>query len=117
MRMRHSKAMRAPRRHVRREVGIGMRLSADHDNIASEVAEQDIVLDLRFLCGNGHTATHVLVNGSVERVPCGLNIRLPDTHVAATVFSGVTLDMLEIHLRNRDERVLPSSFWTIADVF
>ena len=95
---RYSKAMRAPRRHVRREVGIGMRLSADHDKIASEVAEQDVVLDLRFLCGNGHTETHVLVNGSVERVPCGLNIRLPDTHVAATVFSGATVDMLEVLL-------------------
>ena len=45
MQMRHSKAMRAPRRHVRREVGIGMRLPADHDEIAGEVAEQDVVLE------------------------------------------------------------------------
>ena len=44
MRMCHSKAMRAPRRHVRREVGIGMRLPADNDEIAGEVAEQDVVL-------------------------------------------------------------------------
>ncbi len=50
MRMRHSKAMRAPRRHVRREVGIGMGLQADHAEIAGEVAEQDVVLDLRVLC-------------------------------------------------------------------
>ena len=34
MRKRHSEAMRAPRRHVRREVWIGMRLPADHDEIA-----------------------------------------------------------------------------------
>ena len=40
MRKRHSKAMRAPRRHARREVGIGMRLPADHDEAAGEVAEQ-----------------------------------------------------------------------------
>ncbi len=33
-RRRHSKAMRAPRRHVRREVGVGIRLPADHDEIA-----------------------------------------------------------------------------------
>ena len=55
MRMRHSKAMRAPRRHVRREVGIGMRLPADHDEIAGEVAEQNVVLDLRVLCGTPAT--------------------------------------------------------------
>ncbi len=52
MRMRHSKAMRAP--HVRREVGIGIRLPADRDEIAGEVAEQDVALDLRVLCGTGH---------------------------------------------------------------
>ena len=35
---RHSKAMRAPRRHVRREVGVGIRLSANFDVIMGEVA-------------------------------------------------------------------------------
>ena len=115
MRMRHSEAMRAPRRHVRREVGIGMRLPADNDEIAGEVAEQDVVLDLRVLCGTGHAEAHVPVRGSVERVPCGLNVRLPDAHVAAAVFSSATVDMLEILLRtgaktaaggehNRDEK-------------
>ena len=44
MQKRHSKAMRAPRRHVRREVGIWIRLPADHDEIAGEVAEQNVVL-------------------------------------------------------------------------
>ncbi len=38
MRKRHSKAMRAPRRHARREVGVGMRLPAYYDEIAGEVA-------------------------------------------------------------------------------
>ena len=61
MRKRRSKAMRAPRRHVRREVGIGIRLPADHDEIAVEVAEQDAALDLRVLCGIGHAEAHVLV--------------------------------------------------------
>jgi len=61
MRKRHSKAMRASRRHVRREVGIGVRLPADHDEIAGEVAEQDVALDLRVLCGTGHAEAHVSV--------------------------------------------------------
>ena len=67
MRKRHSKAMRAPRRHVRREVGIGVRLPADHDEIAGEVAEQDAALDLRVHCGTGHAEAHVPVRGSAER--------------------------------------------------
>ena len=61
---------------IRREVGIGMRLPADHDEIAGEVAEQDVVLDLRVLCGTGHAEAHVQVRGSVERVPCGLKVGL-----------------------------------------
>ena len=92
-----------------------MRLPADNDEIAGEVAEQDVVLDLRVLCGTGHAEAHVPVRGSVERVPCGLNVRLPDAHVAAAVFSSATVDMLEILLRtgakaaaggehNRDEK-------------
>ena len=98
MRKRHSKAMRAPRRHVRREVGIGIRPPTDHDEIAGEVAEQDIVLDLHVLCGTGHAEAHVPLRGSLGRARCGLNVRLPDTHVAAAVFSGAAVDMLEIRL-------------------
>ena len=45
MRKRRSKAMRAPQRHVRREVGAGIRLPADHDEIAGEVAEKDAALE------------------------------------------------------------------------
>ena len=71
MRKRHSKAMRATRRHVRREVGIGIRLPAYYDEVAGEVAEQNVVLDLRVLCGTSHAEAHVSVRGSVERVPCG----------------------------------------------
>ena len=66
MRMRHIRAIRAPRRHVRREVGIGMMLPADHDEVAGEVARQNFVLDLRVLCGTGtgHAEAHVPVRGS-----------------------------------------------------
>ena len=46
-----------------------MRLPADNDEIAGEVAEQDVVLDLRVLCSTGHAEAHVPVRGSVERVP------------------------------------------------
>ena len=92
-----------------------MRLLTDHDDIAGEVAEQDVVLDLRVLCGTGHAEAHIPVRGSVERAPSGLNVRLPDAHVAAAVFSSATVDMLEILLRtgakaaaggehNRDEK-------------
>ena len=92
-----------------------MGLPADHDEISSEVAERDVALDLRVLCSTGHAEAHVPVRGSVERVPCGLNVRLPDAHVAAAVFSSATVDMLEILLRtgakaaaggehNRDEK-------------
>ena len=51
-----------------------MRLPADHDAIAGEVAEQDIALYMRVLCGTGHAKAHVPVRGSVERAPCGLNV-------------------------------------------
>ena len=103
MRRRHSKAMRAPRQHVQRKAGIGIRLPADYDEVAGEVAEQNVVLDLRVLCGTGHAEAHVPVRGSVERAPCGLNVRLPDAHVAAAVFSSATVDMLEILLRTGAE--------------
>ena len=73
-----------------------MRLPADHDEIAGEVAEQDVILDLRVLCSIGHAEAHVPVRGSVGRAPCGLNVRLPDAHVAAAAFSSATVDMLEI---------------------
>ena len=61
MRKRHSKAMRATRRHAQREFGIGMRLPAYYDEVAGEVAEQNVVLDLRVLCGTSHAEAHVLV--------------------------------------------------------
>ncbi len=77
-----------------------MRLPAYYDEVAGEVAEQNVVLDLRVLCGNSHAeTTHVPVRGSVERGTCGLNVRLPDAYVTAVVFSGATVDMLEILLR------------------
>ena len=49
---RRSKAMRAPRRHVRREVGIGMKLPADHGEIADEVAEQDALKKSLWTCAS-----------------------------------------------------------------
>ncbi len=132
MRKRHSKVMRATRRHVRREVGIGIRPPADHDEVAGEVAEQNVVLDLRVLCGTGHAEAHVSVRGSMGRAPYGLNVRLPDTHVAAAaaVFSSTTVDILEIltyfcALGPKPpqevstigmKRVLPSSCSTIAEI-
>ena len=64
--------MRATRRHVRREVEIGMRQPAYYDEVAGEVAEQNVVLDLRVLCGTSHAEAHVPVRGSVERDPCGV---------------------------------------------
>ena len=78
-----------------------MRLPADHDEIAGEVAQQNVVLDLRVLCGTSHAKAHVPVRGSVKRAPCGLNGRLPDAHVTATAFSGATVDMPEVLLRTR----------------
>ena len=45
-----------------------MRLPADHDEIPGEVAEQNIILDLRVLCGTGHAEAHVPLRGSVMRV-------------------------------------------------
>ena len=100
-RKRHSKAMGAPRQHIRRKVRIGVRLPANHDEIAGEVAQQNVVLDLRVLCGTSHAEAHVPVRGSVKRNTCGLNGRLPDAHVTAAVFSGATVDMPEILLRSR----------------
>ena len=93
--------MGAPRQHIRRKVRIGVRLPANHDEIAGEVAQQNVVLDLRVLCGTSHAEAHVPVRGSVKRVPCGLNGRLPDAHVTAAVFSGATVDMPEVLLRTR----------------
>ena len=54
-----------------------MRLPADHDEIAGEVAEQHVVLDLRVLCGTGLAEANFPVRGSVERAPCDLNVMLP----------------------------------------
>ena len=53
-RKRHSKAMGAPRQHVRREVRIGVRMPANHDESAGEVAQKSAVLDLRALCRPSH---------------------------------------------------------------
>ena len=44
---------------ARRWGRIGIRLPADHDEISSEVAEQDVALDLRILRGTGHAKAHV----------------------------------------------------------
>ena len=95
-RKRHSKPMRAPRRHVRHEVRVWIRLPADHGEIAGEVAEQDVALDLRVLCGTGHAEALAPACGSAGRAPCGLKIRLPDAHVVATAFLGAAVDMLEV---------------------
>ncbi len=46
--------MGAPRQHIRREVRIGVGLPANHDEIVGEVAQQNVVLDLRVLCGTSH---------------------------------------------------------------
>ncbi len=62
MQRRYSKAVRAPRRHVRREVGVGMKLPADHDEIFGEVAEQDAALGLRVFCGISRAKAHVPVH-------------------------------------------------------
>ena len=70
-----------------------MRLPANHDEIAGEVAQQNVALDLRILCGTSHAEAHVPVRGSVKRAPCGLIGRLTDAHVTAAVFSGATVDM------------------------
>ena len=53
--------VRAPRRHVRREVGVGMRLPAGHDKIVGEVAEQNFALDARVLCGTSHAEARVII--------------------------------------------------------
>ena len=78
-----------------------MRLPANYDELADEVAKRNVVLDLRILCGTSHAEAHVPVRGSVKRAPCGLNGRLPDAHVTAAVFSGATVDMPEVRLRTR----------------
>ena len=93
--------MGAPRQHIRRKVRIGVRLPANHDKIAGEVAQQNVVLDLRVLCGTSRAEAHVPLRGSVKRAPCGLSGRLPDAHVTAAVFSGATVDMPEVLLHTR----------------
>ena len=69
--------MGAPTQH---EVRTGVRLPANHDAIAGEADEQDVVLDLRVLCGTSHAEAHVQIRESVERVPCGLNGRRRPCH-------------------------------------
>jgi hypothetical protein len=109
---RHSKAMGVPRQHVRLKVRIGVRLPASHDEIAGKVAQKNAVLDPRVLCGTSHAEAHVPVRGSVKRA-----------HATADVFSGATVDMLEVLLRTRHEvsevgtkRVLPSSCSAKAEI-
>ena len=110
---RRSKAMGAPRQHARREVRIGVRLPANHDETAGEVARQDAALDLRGLCGTSQA--HIPERGSVGRALCGRNGRLPDAPVTAAAFSGAAVHVLEVLLRTKakderssDEMVLPS---------
>jgi len=88
--------MGAPRQHVRREVWVGVRLPANHDEIAGEVAKQNAALDLRVLCGTSHADAHVSVRRSVERAQCGLS-----AYVAAAVFTGATVDIPEVLPRTR----------------
>ena len=65
-RMRHSKAMGAPRQHVRREVRIRVKLPVNYDAISGEVAKQD----LRVICGTSCAKAYVPVRRSAERAPC-----------------------------------------------
>ena len=76
-------------------------MPANHDEIAGDFAQRNVVLDLRVLCGTSRAEAHVPVRGSVKRAPCGLSDRLPDAHVTAAVFSGAAADMPEILLRTR----------------
>ena len=109
----------------------GSGLPANHDEIAGEVAQQNVVLDVRVLCGTSHAEEHVPVRGSAKRAPCGLRDRLPDAHVTAADFWGATVDMPEVLLRtrakaaaggehNRDEKGIAlivrdnSEFWRIG---
>ncbi len=63
-----------------REIRIGVRLPANHDETAGEVAKPNSVLDLRVLCGT-----------SDAEAPCGLNGRLPDAHVIKAAVSRLPL--------------------------
>ena len=78
-----------------------MRFPANHDGIAGEIAQKNVGLKFRVLCGTSHAEAHVPVRGSVQRAPFGLSGRLPDAHVAATVFSGAAVHMPEALLRTR----------------
>ena len=82
-----------------------MRLPANHDEISGEVAQQNVVLDLRVLCGTSHAEARIPVRGSVKRVPCGLNGRLPDAQVTAAVYSGATVNMLEVLVLLRTDKI------------
>ncbi len=46
-----------------------MRLPANHDEIAGEVGKQELVLDLRVLCGTSRAEAHVPVRRRMKRVP------------------------------------------------
>ncbi len=53
---------------------------------------------IKFSPGTGYAEANFAVRGSVGRVQFGLNVRLPDNNFTATVFSGMTADMLEVFL-------------------
>ncbi len=78
-----------------------MRLPANHDEIAGVVAQRNVVLDLRVLCGTSHAEANVPVRGSVKRAPCGLNGRLPDVWV----YFASTLAVTTAHHALTSERI------------
>ena len=79
--------MGAPRQHIRREVRIALSEKGNGTGRAKSIPKSlGSDVDLRALCGTSHAEAHVPVRGSVKRVPCGLNGRLPDAHVTAATF-------------------------------
>ena len=90
---RHSKAMGAP---TQDEVRTGVRLPANHDAIAGEADEQDVVLDLRVLCGTGrrvpiqHSAFSSIATGrpgkSKARHTAHVEHRRPGLYVSTSLF-------------------------------
>ena len=54
--------------HVRREDRTGVRLPANHDEIAGEVAKQDAALDLCVLCGTGRVEKRLRAEGEYGSV-------------------------------------------------
>jgi hypothetical protein len=79
---------------MRREVGIGVRLPANHDEIAGEVAQQNSVLNLRVLCGTSHASC------TWKREACSIVIR--ELYLKAAVKR--TQKQREGHNRQSDNR-------------